>query len=116
MFLLIRLTESLFAAYQNFTANATYEEINKLPRKTHLELYTSDIDHSIKFVSSIVDKMKRLETNLGWADVSIKPGTPLHGQLLNSHPEIDAMQKGKHAIISSKATVQLINKFCLGLV
>ncbi|GJQ68840.1 putative animal haem peroxidase [Trypoxylus dichotomus] len=103
-----------FQNSKNCTDNARYLKINNRPPKAHIRLFKDDIDHSLKFMSENVDKMQRLESNLGWSGILIKPGTLLHKQTLVSYPENKAMMKGKQAIITSKATTHLMHKFCRG--
>lgn len=96
--------------------NTKYLEVNGVPPKVNFQIRSRDIGGSLEFVNDNINKMHRLEANLGWSDIQVHPGTPLHGQTLVSYPEVEAMQKGRHGLLTSKATIQLMHKYCRGLV
>lgn len=71
-----------------------------------------DLNRSVVFGNGVVNRMLRLETNLGWSNIHVKKGTPSHGQLIVSFPEKEALRQGKDALIATKATLHLMNSFC----
>ncbi|NP_001164313.1 peroxidase precursor [Tribolium castaneum] len=71
-----------------------------------------DLNRSVSFGNSVINRMLRLETNLGWSDVHVKKGTPSHGQLIASHPDEEALKQGRDALVATKATIHLMNMFC----
>lgn len=77
-----------------------------------LKLTGKDLNRSVSFGHSVINRMLRLETNLGWSNVHVKKGTPSHGQLIVSHPEEEALKQGREALVASKATMHLMNMFC----
>ncbi|XP_063908765.1 peroxidase-like isoform X2 [Zophobas morio] len=77
-----------------------------------LKITEKDLNRSVSYGHSIVNRLLRLETNLAWSDVHVKKGTPSHGQLIVSNPDEEALRQGREALVASKATLHLMNMFC----
>lgn len=80
---------------------------------SHVKITEKDLNDCVTFGRSVVSRMQRLETNLDWAAIHVKRGSPAHGQLIESSPETEALQQGKAAMVAAKATVQLVNTHCM---
>lgn len=78
-----------------------------------MKITQNDLNRSWNYAKNNVDRLKRLETNLAWSNIHVKPGTFAHGQLIQSLPQDVALEQGKVAYIASKAGVHLINRHCL---
>ncbi|KAJ8930106.1 hypothetical protein NQ314_017134 [Rhamnusium bicolor] len=77
-----------------------------------LKITEKDLNSSVTFANSVINNMKRLETSLGWSDISVKHGTPSHGMYISFAPEREAIKRGRDALVALKASVQLMNTFC----
>lgn len=88
--------------------SSSYFPINDLG----IKISEKDLNNSVVFANSVLNNMKRLETNLGWSDIRVKTGTPSHGMFISFSPDREAVKKGRDALIAMKAGVQLLNTFC----
>lgn len=79
-----------------------------MPKVDHREMTST-----INFAQSIVNKMDRHESNIAGANIVVKKGTPMHGQLIDSLPSPEALQHGKDALIAVKASQYLASKHCI---
>lgn len=79
---------------------------------SHIKITEKDLNDCVTFGKRVVNMMQRLETNLDWAAIHIKKGSPSHGQLIESSPEAEALQQGRAAMVATRATVQLVNTHC----
>lgn len=77
-----------------------------------IRITEKDLNKSVSFARDVVDHMQRLETNLGWANIRVELGSPSHGQLIDSEPEVEALRQGRHALVAAKATIHLMNTYC----
>lgn len=77
------------------------------------KITAKDLNDSVDFGRYTLNQLKRLETNIASADVDLKKGTPSHGHYRDSIPEQVALQQGKDALVSVKATVQLRGSYCV---
>jgi hypothetical protein len=91
--------------------SSTKEDQNVFPGH-QLTISEKDLNRSVLFGHGVVNRMLRLETNLGWSNVDVKKGTPSHGQVIVSHPEEQALKQGRDALVAAKATMHLMNQFC----
>lgn len=80
---------------------------------SHIKITEKDLNDCVSFGKRVVNMMQRLETNLDWAAIHIKKGSPSHGQLIESSPEAEALLQGRAAMVATRATVQLINTHCI---
>lgn len=80
---------------------------------SHIKVSEKDLNDCVTFGKRVVNMMQRLETNLDWAAIHIKKGSPAHGQLIESSPETEALQQGRAAMVALRATVQLVNSHCV---
>lgn len=78
-----------------------------------IKITEKDLNDCVAFGKRVVNMMQRLETNLDWAAIHIKKGSPAHGQLIESNPESEALQQGRAAMVATRATVQLVNMHCV---
>lgn len=92
--------------------DSKYSESYRPDYDLGIEITERDLNSSVSFANSIVNSMRRLEMSLGWSDIKVKAGTPSHGMFISFVPEREAVDRGKDALIATKATIQLLYRFC----
>ncbi|XP_066149567.1 peroxidase-like [Euwallacea fornicatus] len=71
-----------------------------------------DLNSTVNFAVNVVGYMKRLENNLLWSNIKVADDTPSHGMLISFGPEVEALDRGKDALIALRASNQLLNIYC----
>lgn len=77
-----------------------------------LRITEKDLNKTINFAYGLINHLKRLEINLCSSEIHVKPGTPSHGQFIDSEPEAEALRQGHDALVAMKATMQLMIIHC----
>ncbi|XP_074028960.1 salivary peroxidase/catechol oxidase isoform X2 [Leptinotarsa decemlineata] len=83
-----------------------HEEVLK-----NLSITADDINSSIDFAYKVTHHVQRLENNIQWK-VDMEKGSPNHGISILYRPDEEAVERGRKALIASKATTQLSGKLC----
>ncbi|XP_018334642.1 peroxidase-like, partial [Agrilus planipennis] len=82
------------------------------PRSTSVKISDKDLNRSVEFAQDVLEHLQRLENSLQWSNINVRHESPVHGQLIESSPEREALLVGRDALISTKATAQLVNTHC----
>lgn len=77
-----------------------------------MKITEKNLNESVSSGENIVNRMSRLETSLGWADIHVKEGTPAHGQLIENSPADETLEQGRAALIAARASQNLMNTKC----
>nr|CAD7574737.1 unnamed protein product [Timema californicum] len=91
---------------------------NRLPRSIRaipaqlLDVEEEVLQDSVNFGEGVVSRLGRLEVNLASSDVKVSSGSPVHGQLIDSYPDLKALEQGKHALVAVKASLFLAQNTC----
>uniref|UniRef100_A0A1B6E785 Heme peroxidase 2 n=2 Tax=Clastoptera arizonana TaxID=38151 RepID=A0A1B6E785_9HEMI len=99
--------ESYLDTYSEGSDDRWKRAIRRLPNVDNREMVST-----INFAQSVVNRMDRHESNIADADIVVRKGTPMHGQLIDSYPSNQALQHGKDALIAVKASQFLASKHC----
>ncbi|KAG5870094.1 hypothetical protein JTB14_013725 [Gonioctena quinquepunctata] len=89
-----------------------FRTLQKYAKKNHF-VTPEDIENSTDFAYRLTALLERLEENIRWK-VEIERGSPSYGLFILYRPDKKAIQRGREALIASKAIVQLINTLCVG--
>lgn len=71
-----------------------------------------EIDMTVAFAQTLVNKMARHESNIASSNINIKSGTPGEGQFIDSLPTSEAFENHRNAMIALKASQYLASKHC----
>lgn len=92
----------------NFVVNSrTFIDSHLFP-----DIDGSAINSSVSFGQGIVNRLKRLETNIVSAGISFSNDTPTQGQYVDWFPTADAHQKSIDALVAVKASIYLAQNNC----
>ncbi|XP_039290630.1 peroxidase isoform X2 [Nilaparvata lugens] len=76
-------------------------------------LDAKDLESSVEFARSLIDKQARHEANIAGSGVTIRRGTPAHGLLAESTATQEAIEHGLDAQVALKASQFIASKYCV---
>ncbi|XP_075230965.1 salivary peroxidase/catechol oxidase-like isoform X2 [Lycorma delicatula] len=103
--------QSYINSYSDWSAGERWKRaIRKLP-----PIDNREIEMTVNFAQSLVNKMSRHEMNIVGSNVKVLSDSPGHGQLIESLPSPEAFQYHRDAMIALKASQYLSSKHCIRL-
>ncbi|XP_057663245.1 peroxidase-like [Diorhabda carinulata] len=86
-------------------------KLRKKKISSNFKLTKEDVEDAINFSLRYVKKLEGFEQSISWPS-RIEPGTPVHGLFLSQAPDLKAIERGRQALVATKASAQLAYTCC----
>lgn len=78
-----------------------------------IQFLNEDLENAIQYATQQINMLSRHEESISYANIHVKIGSPTHGQLIDSRPNIDGHLASRNAEIIIKASYYIMHKHCL---